>query len=204
MKRFYDFQFLIIVAQKNIINSQILKWLIMSENFKKNRYLIFRANVFKFNWALNIFSFYSEKRFRKFVRMNRQIFQSMFRIFEHDFIFFVENDIFNKNDQTFVAHQFFITLYKLNHNDIETNVKNSTIMWEIFENHIHNCTRKIVMILCKKRDQYVKWFKKKKKTRKHDQRCSSKFHWMYKKVEWQWYCFDQKIWKSIRRWNLFQ
>ena len=165
MKRFYDLQFLITVAQKDIINSQALKWLIMSESLKKSRYLISRADVFKFNWALDILSSYSEKRFRKFVRMNRQIFQSMFRIIEHDFIFFVENNTFNRNDQTPVAHQLFITLYRLSHSGIGADVKGSATMWKIFEGHIHNCTRKVVMTLCKKRDQYVKWSKEKKRKR---------------------------------------
>ena len=91
----------------------------------------------------------------------------MLRILEHDFIFFVENDIFNRNDQTSVAHQLLITLYKLSHSDIEADVKNNAIMWKIFENHIHNCTKKIVMTLCKKRDQYVKWFKEKKRKREN-------------------------------------
>ena len=49
MKRFYDLQFLIIVAQKDITNSQIFKWLIMFESLKESRYLISRADVLKFN-----------------------------------------------------------------------------------------------------------------------------------------------------------
>ena len=88
------YHFLIFAISENFIAKRIFEWLIIRKIIKKQRYLWFRINIFKSNWITKIFSKYFDVRFRKFVRMNREIFKQMFHIIENDFVFYNEFNVF--------------------------------------------------------------------------------------------------------------
>ena len=73
---------------KNIISSTILRWLALWQVIKKQRYLKLRQFISKFNWAAAVLSKYSNERFRKYVRMNRIIFNEILNILKNDSVFY--------------------------------------------------------------------------------------------------------------------
>ena len=79
-----------------------MRWFALYYNIKQQKYLTIRnISISKCNWIFAILFELNERRFRKFVRMNRKIFKQMFRIIENDFVFhFIENN----NVQIFVRY----------------------------------------------------------------------------------------------------
>ena len=136
---------------------------------QNQRYLQFRIRISKFNWISTILFDLFDDRFRKFVRMNRNTFKKMFEIIENDSIFY--NNSYAQ--QTFVNFQFSIVLHKLNHDNIECDYKNVANIWKVSKNHVYDCTKKIILTLNNKKNQYVKWFdvsKRRYKNIKNDYR----------------------------------
>ena len=60
-------------------------------------------------------------RFRKYVRMNRKNFVRLMSILKNNFIFYNNSN----RSQILVFQQVLVTFYKLNHDDIECDFKNS-------------------------------------------------------------------------------
>ena len=163
LRRDFWYHFLTFAIFENLIVKRILEWLIIREIIKKQRYLTFRINVFKFNWIMKVLSRYFDFRFRKFVRMNRDIFKQMLHIIEDDLVFYNEFNVF----QVSIWQQFLIALHKLNHDDIDVDYSNVVNTWEKFENFIYKCTQRMMLVLFKKKNQYIVWSDEKQRKREN-------------------------------------
>ena len=151
-------------AVEDLTFSTAMRWLILCENLKKQRYLTFRIDVIsKSNWNINILFDYNDIRFRKYVRMNRKSFVRLMNIVKNDFIFYSNSN----RSQILVSQQLFVVFHKFNHDDIECDFKSSADLWDIFENHVFNCIKKVIIAFYRRRDEYIKWSNIRKRRREN-------------------------------------
>ena len=148
-------QFIQNVVVTNFTFFVALRWFVLYYDIRQQRYLLIRFIVIsKFNWIVDVFFELFNTRFRKFVRINRETFKHVFRFIENDVVFQNNNYVF----QLFVQHQLIIVFYKLKHEKNNIDFMNCVNLWKIFENYVFTCIKRVILILCKKRNFYVKWF----------------------------------------------
>ena len=142
-------KFIIITIVENFTFFVAIRWFVLYYNIKQQKYLtIWNISISKCNWIIAIFFELNERRFRKFVRINRIIFEKMFCIVENDFVFhFIENN----NVQIFVRYQLIIALHKFDYHETNENVQNIVVLWKIFEKHIINCIKRVIFAFYKKK-----------------------------------------------------
>ena len=159
LRRDLWWQFIQIAIIENFTSFSVTRWLALYYDIRKQRYLTFRTiTISKSNWITKVFSKLSNTRFRKFLRMNRKFFNDVLAIIEQNLIFYSDYNVV----QMFVNRQLAVALHKLNHDETDENYMSNANLWKIFENHVYNCTRRVILALCRRRDEYVKWFTTKK------------------------------------------
>ena len=95
--------------------------------------------------------------------MNRKIFVDLIRIFNNDFIFHNDFICF----QAFVNEQLHLIFYKFDNFESISDFVKTTNNWNISKNHVYNCTRRMILIFCNLKKQYIKWSNSKQKIREN-------------------------------------
>ena len=137
------------------------KFLLLFEDFKKQRYFISRSFIFKFNWISDVLSILSNDRFKCYVRMNRDFLRHVVDLIQNNFVFHNQFNVF----QTSVENQLLYALYKLEHDDSASEFHSSTALLKVSKEHVFDCIKWIVEILCRLEFKYIKWFDAQARTR---------------------------------------
>jgi RNase P protein component len=132
---------------------ETLKYVILSEELKEQKYLFSRVFILKFNWDIRVLSTLSDHRYRDYLRMNRAFVQHITDLIRFDTIF--QNN-FNLS-QTSVENQLQCVLYKLENDDSESEFLFTITFWRISKKYVLNCIKRVVKILCRLRNNFIKW-----------------------------------------------
>lgn len=155
LRRDLWWRFITIAAAEGLASPAAMRWLALYYGIRQQRYLTTRSiSVPKCNWATAILPELDERRFRKFVRMDRITFEEVLCIVENDPVFHLTE---NNNAQVPVRHQLAIALHRLGHHGTGGDVQSTAALWGVSEGHIINCTKRVILALCKRRDEYVQW-----------------------------------------------
>ena len=147
-KKLYDLFFVYLI---NHDINDFFQWYIFYRTIVEQRYMISRFFVFKSNMKSNIFFIFVEDRFRIFARMIKFNFRHIINLIKNDNVF--QNQIYIS--QIIVETQLLFALYKLRHFDNVNAFRHVSMLWNVFENHVFNCTKKIIKTLYKLRNEYV-------------------------------------------------
>lgn len=160
LRRNLWWQFIQIAAIEDLTFSSATRWLTLYYDIRKQRYLTSRMiTISKFNWITEIFSKLSDTRFRKFLRMNRKFFDQMLEIIKQNVVFYNDNNV----NQSLVSRQLIVVLHKFDHDEANEDYINNASLWDVFEDYVYDCTRRVIIAFCQRRDEYVKWFTTKKR-----------------------------------------
>jgi hypothetical protein len=132
-------------------SNEALNYLILIEELKEQRYFSSRLFVLKFNWASIVLLVLSENWFRDLVRMNHFFFSHVVDLIQKDVIFFNKSHTFH----TFVKNQLKYALYRMRHDDNESDFLLTVILWEVFEEHVFDCTKRVIKTLCRLKNVFV-------------------------------------------------
>jgi predicted DNA-binding protein YlxM (UPF0122 family) len=133
----------------------------LSKELKQQRYFYSRVSVLKSNWVSSMLSNLSNTRFREYVRMNRESLNHILRLI-------CENQVFRNKFtclQISIENQLKYVFYRMRHDDSASDFLSIAIMWDVSEEHIFDCIKRVIETLCRLRDQFVKWSDARQKTR---------------------------------------
>ncbi len=113
-----------------------------------------RLFVLKSNWASFVLSKLSDTRFRKYVRMNRDSVKHVVQLISKNSMF--QNKFICM--QTSVENQIKYALYRLDHDENVSEFLLIAIMWEVLEEHIFDCIKRVVQAFSRLRERFIAWF----------------------------------------------
>jgi hypothetical protein len=146
------FSIFTVTATSEIESDETLDYLILLKELKEQRYLLSRSFIFKFNWALFVLSNLSNTRFREYVRMNKYFLHHIVQLIQNNLAFFNRSHV----SQTSMKDQLKYVLFRIRHDDSESEFLTFVTFWEVSKEHIFNCIRCVVEILYRLKDQFVK------------------------------------------------
>ena len=76
----------------------------------------------------------------------------MLEIIGQNLVFYNDSNV----NQSLVNRQLTVALHKLDHDEANENYISSANLWNVSENHVYDCTRRVIFALCRRRDEYVK------------------------------------------------
>ena len=126
-------------------------------------YMISRSFNLKSNMKSNILFIFVEDRFRIFARMIKFSFRHIVNLIKNDEVFHNQFYI----SQTTIKTQLLFALYKLRHFDNANAFRHVSMLWNVFENHVLDCTKKVIKTLYKLKNDYVCWFDEKRRRQKN-------------------------------------
>jgi predicted DNA-binding protein YlxM (UPF0122 family) len=109
--------------------------------------------ILKSNWALFVLSNLSNTGFREYVCMNRYFLHHIVQLIQNDLVFFNRSHVL----QTSMKDQLKYALFRMRHDDSESEFLTFITFWEVSKEHIFNCIKRVVEILCRLKYQFVKW-----------------------------------------------
>ena len=149
------------LADTQKVDEIVEKFLLLSKNLKEQRYFTSRSFILKSNWTSDVFSILSDNRFRDYVRMNRDFLKHVAHLIQSDFVFHNQFNVF----QTSVENQLLYAFYKLEHDDSASEFHSSSALLKVSEEHVFDCIKRVVEVLCRLEFTYIKWSDAQTRTR---------------------------------------
>ena len=131
--------------------NEAIQWYILHEALLQQRYITSRFLIRKSNMRVEILSTLLNNRFWLFARMSRFSFRQIVDLIK-------DNEVFQNrshNSHSTIETQLLFVLYKLDHVGNASAFREAAVLWSVSEDHIHLCTRQIIIALYRLRDQYI-------------------------------------------------